>query len=212
MAERTTSVGTSPAARIRRVAYAIISASPDAALLIDQSGRIVEANRLACLLFGLGAKQIRGTRVRHLFKNTTRRRAASLSYPRAAGSPTPTYVTMDRCNRASLDMEVINKRNVAPGLHVRILRDLTPIKRAADALQRRSALLEQSETVGRIGAWAVNLETDSFERTPGMFVRVLHPAQQGGCQGRLRRRGRARSILRPRGRSCDAPRSSAMDA
>jgi PAS domain S-box-containing protein len=168
MAERTTSVGTSPAARIRRVAYAIISASPDAALLIDQSGRIVEANRLACLLFGLGAKQIRGTRVRHLFKNTTRRRAASLSYPRAAGSPTPTYVTMDRCNRASLDMEVINKRNVAPGLHVRILRDLTPIKRAADALQRRSALLEQSETVGRIGAWAVNLETDSFERTPGM--------------------------------------------
>jgi len=79
-----------------------------------------------------------------------------------------TYLTITRRNGKPVDLEVTETRNIAPGLHVRIMRDVTALKQAADALQRRTALLEQSETVGRIGAWAVNLDRDVIERTPGM--------------------------------------------
>jgi len=85
---------------------------------------------------------------------------------------------MDRGNRGSLDVEVIDKRNVAPGLHARVLRDLTSFKRTTDALQRRSALLEQSETVGRIGAWAARFDTNIFERTPGLCRMLEIPMSQ----------------------------------
>jgi signal transduction histidine kinase len=168
MAERTENAEADAAARTRSVAKAIISASPDATLLLDRSGHVVAANRLACVLFGLRANEMRGTKARELLKETTRWRPATLPYPACAGSCRRTYLTMHRGNRGCRDIEVIDKQNVAPGLHARIVRDLTPFRRATDELQRRSALLNQSETVGRIGAWAANLETETFERTPGM--------------------------------------------
>jgi PAS domain S-box-containing protein len=166
---------TSPA---RRVARAIIDASPDATLLIDTSGRVVDANRLACAMFGRRATQLRGAMARDLFKKTTRWQPAALPRRSGSGGARRTYLTMDRGNRGFLDVEVIDKRNVAPGLHARILRDVTPFKHATDALQRRSALLEQSETVGRIGAWAVNFDSNIFERTPGLCRMLEIPMSQ----------------------------------
>ena len=116
----------------------VFDASMDALLLVNHHGHFEDANPAACTLFGLPREKLLGRTLMEF---------AAPGY--AAGAPSRAFVergSMERTFplvRPDGALRVLDYRtvaNVAPGLHLSALRDITDRHAAEDALRRNEKL------------------------------------------------------------------------
>jgi len=130
---------------------AVFDGALDAMLIADEHGRYVDANPAACELFGLDKHALIG---RHIAEFADAGYVASVSWDRfiEAGRARGEFPLRrpDGTKRA-LDFSAV--ANVLPGLHLSVLRDVTPLRES----QR---ILEAAQSVAHVGSWEAgpNLE------------------------------------------------------
>jgi PAS domain S-box-containing protein len=165
---RLASHGGIKSAPVRAALQAVFGKSFDGMVLLDRRDRVVEANVSASRLLGLPLEDIVGKRVRDLVK--VRHRWVSREGVVVVDAPhaTETFLTLERRDKSLVDIGMRDVRNVAPGFRIRILRDVTAEGSVIEALEKKTRLLEESERVGRIGAWEIDLKAGIVMRTPEM--------------------------------------------
>lgn len=152
-----------PAAELLR---SVFESAFDAMLLSGPGGRIVDANAPAARLLGLPVQELLGKRLRDVVRIRGRRKARADAMPPDAGAAT--RFTLERRDGTRIEVTSRDTGEVAPGLSVRVLRDLGAQEALFEALAKKTRLLEESERVGRIGAWEIDVESGTVIRTPEM--------------------------------------------
>ncbi len=141
----------------------LFETSPDGVLVVDSHGRVIDANARAAKLLGLSPNAVLGKRSRDLVEARHKSRGARSA--KSIGQPAA-VVTIERADRSGADLLVQDLPRVAPGLSLRILKDVTSSNALVAALDRKSQLLEDAERIGRMGVWEVDLKSGRMMRTP----------------------------------------------
>ena len=174
--KRRVSPAATKASPIHAVLRALFKKSFDGMLLLDQSDRIIEANVHASRLFRLPLATMIGKQVRDVAKVRhrwdPREGGATVDPARATG----TFLAMERRDKSLVDIVVRDVPNVAPGMRVRILRDVTDERPTVEALETTTRLLHEAERVGRIAAWRIDLKAGLLVRTPELCRIMEIPA------------------------------------
>jgi len=134
---------------------AIFDGSLDAMLLADDDGRYVDANPAACELFGLPRAQLLG---RSLFD------FAAPEYDAEASDRSlhergqmPGLFPLQRPDGVRRILEHSRVANVAPGLHLTVLRDVTERVTAEDELRGSRTMLQEAQEIAHVGSWTSGL-------------------------------------------------------
>jgi signal transduction histidine kinase len=145
-------------------------------LLVDRSGRIIEANVPASRLFRPPLDAMIGKRVGDLARARHRRVARESTAEADAAHKKGPILTIKRQDKTTLDVVVRDVRHILPGMRVRILRAATAERPVAEALESTTRLLRDAERVGRIGAWQIDLQAGLVVRTPELCRIMEVPA------------------------------------
>ena len=163
---RPTSRGGIKSAPVRAALQALVRGSFDGMVLLDRQDRIVEANVPASRLLGIAPEDIPGKRFRDVVKvRHRRRRPRDGAVPVDAPHGAEVLLTLERRDKSLVEIVLRDVRNAAPGLCIRILRDVTAEGSVMEALEKKTRLLEESERVGRIGAWEIDVKAGIVVRT-----------------------------------------------
>jgi two-component system cell cycle sensor histidine kinase/response regulator CckA len=133
----------------------VFDASMDALLLTDHRGQYVDANPAACKLFGLTRENLIGrTLVEFAAPGYDAETADREFVDRGRMEGTFPLVRPDGTRRV-LDYRVV--ANVAPGLHLSALRDITDRRAAEEAVRESHARLEEAQAIAHVGSWVSEL-------------------------------------------------------
>src|SRR5579871_2619588 len=133
-------------------------------LLVGPGTRIIDANAHAARLLGIPVKDLLGKRLRDITK--VRRRLAPREPSSAIDAQeSSSSFALERRDNVLIDVAA---REVVPGVSVYALREAGGDRSLLDELAKKTRLLEESERVGRIGAWEIDVETGVVIRTPEM--------------------------------------------
>jgi PAS domain S-box-containing protein len=127
----------------------IFDASMDALLLADPHGQYVDANPAACKLFGLTREKLIGRTLTEFAAPEYDAQAADREFVKRGRMEGTFPLVRPDGTRRVLDYRVV--ANVAPGLHLSALRDITDRHTAEEALRRNErlfrAVIEKSAEV-----------------------------------------------------------------
>ena len=142
---------------------AVLESLPDAAMLLDEHGRIVSVNASTVHVFGLSKAELVGRQIGALF-------------PQEAIAPCLAAAFDDvRPVRVEVDLEQPNPDGAAPAaLEVSfasfasgagrrtlcVARDLTELRRAQRQLTLSEARFDKAQSIARIGSWEVDIGTN----------------------------------------------------
>jgi len=152
-------------APVRAALRALVGGSFDGMVLLDRQDRIVEANVPASRLLGRSPEDITGKRFRDVVKVRHRRGPREGAVPVDARYGAGIFLTLERRDKSLVEIVARDVRNAAPGICIRILRDVTAEGSVMEELEKKTRLLEESERVGRIGAWEIDIKAGIVMRT-----------------------------------------------
>jgi signal transduction histidine kinase len=134
----------------------------DGLLIVEHVDRIGEANPAACRILGQPIEAVIGSRFRDLC--TVHHHAQVL--------------TLERLDRSCVDVLIRKLPGFAPRTRLWILHDVTADRALNEALERKSRLLLETESIGGIGGWEVDVKTGLLSWTPEMRRIMEMPATQ----------------------------------
>jgi two-component system sensor histidine kinase/response regulator len=155
--------GVSAGARRAIYSVAAFAEARDAMCILSDDCRLIDANRAACELFGVGGGHLAGRCVEEFVPAAMR------------GAFADTWAALLRDGSASGDYEVLRDdtsvvaveftaaARVAPGCHLAMLRDVTAQKAAEQLLARQRRQLVEAQSVGRLGYWEWDLVAGTIE-------------------------------------------------
>jgi PAS domain S-box-containing protein len=118
----------------------IFEGTLDAMLLVDGTGRYVEANPAACELYGLPREQLIGKRIEHFTSPSFDAASARQRFLQA--DELRGELQLVRPDGTRREVEFNSRANIVPGMHLTVLRDITERKRTENALRQSRYLLE----------------------------------------------------------------------
>ena len=130
---------------------AIFDGSLDAKLLTDDAGRYVDANPAACELFGLPREQLLGRSLLEFAEPGYDAKTAFRSF-REQGKMRGQF-PLKRLDGARRVLDFSALANVAPGLHLSVLRDVTSQVEAENELRASRSRLEEAQAIAHVGSW-----------------------------------------------------------
>ena len=136
----------------------VFDASMDALLLADHRGQYVDANPAACKLFGLTREKLIGRTLVEFAAPGYDAEAADREFVKRGRMEGTFPLVRPDGTRRVLDYRVV--ANVAPGLHLSALRDITARKRAEEAVSESHARLEEAQAIAHVGSWVSGLGLD----------------------------------------------------
>jgi PAS domain S-box-containing protein len=152
------------AARLAARFAAIRDASPDAMIGIDATGRVLDANEAVETLFGYAPAELIGANVALLMPEVEARRhdgwiAAFLETGRARIIGRERIVEGRRKDGAVLPVRLTVREAEIAGerVFVGILRDVSDVRRAREALDRSETSFELALEAGRLGSFDIDL-------------------------------------------------------
>jgi two-component system, cell cycle sensor histidine kinase and response regulator CckA len=160
----------------RSLLRAIFDGSLDALLLADDRGVYVDANAAACELFGLPRDQLLGKKISE-FAPPQHDTAARLQSFLATGEMRGQFEVLrpDGTNRI-LDFSAV--ANVAPGLHLSALRDVTARVAAEDALRRSEARFRAMIEKGQDGITLLDANVRTLYQSPAVERLLGYPRDE----------------------------------
>ncbi len=150
---------------------AIFDGSLDAKLLADDTGRYVDANPAACELFGLPLEQLLGRSLLEFAEPGYDAEGAFRAF-QAQGSMRGRF-PLRRPDGTRRVLEFSAKANVAPGLHLSVLRDVTSQVDAENELRASRALLEEAQAIAHVGSWTTGFLPDGVTHLSREGARIL---------------------------------------
>ncbi len=136
----------------------VFDASMDALLLADHHGQYVDANPAACALFGLPLNDLLGRTFMELAAPGYDAEAAYRKFVKRGSMEGISPLMRHDGTRRVIDYRVV--ANVAPGLHLCALRDVTARKQAEEAVRESHARLEEAQAVAHVGSWVSGLRLE----------------------------------------------------
>jgi two-component system, cell cycle sensor histidine kinase and response regulator CckA len=176
---------------------AIFDGSLDAKLLADDAGRYIDANPAACELFGLAREQLLG---RSLLEFAAADYDAGASQRAVQGrGQMRALFPLRRPDGVRRILEYGTVANVAPGLHLISLRDVTERVGAEDELRASRTMLQEAQEIAHVGSWISGLLPDGYilfsreaarifglpEESPvavASFMAIVHPEDRARFQ------------------------------
>ncbi|MDQ3033753.1 MAG: PAS domain S-box protein [Myxococcota bacterium] len=135
--------------RSARLLRAVFDGSLDSMLLADAEGKFVDANAAACVLFGLERDELLGRTIAEFAAPEYDGAAAYRSF--LADGRMRGHFPLRRLDGARRTLDFSAVANVAPGLSLSVLRDITDQVASQEALRRSEALfravIEKSDEV-----------------------------------------------------------------
>ncbi len=141
--------------RKEKLLRAIFDGALDAILLADDQGRYVDANPAACALFGMGRDQLVGRSVADFADPTYDAEGAARELREKGLLRGRFRLCRPDGVKRTLDFSAVT--NVAPGLHLSALRDITDQIEAEEAVRESHGLLEEAQAIAHVGSWALQL-------------------------------------------------------
>ena len=138
---------------------AAFEAALDAVLVLGDDGRLVEANRAACELFGVDIDRLVGRTLDEFATEgaSTPIAGSGAGFVHDADSTGEGEIV--RGDGTHVAVEFTTKVNVAPGCHLLVLRDVSERVAAAEMLTRQHRQLVEAQAVGGFGHWELDIAT-----------------------------------------------------
>jgi len=152
---------------------AIFDGSLDAKMFEDDGGRYVDANPAASELFGLAREQLLGRSLAE-FAEPGYQDGDIYQAFREQGRTRRRFL-MRRFDGARRVLDYSALANVAPGLHLSVLRDVTSQVEVEDEIRRSRASLEEAQAIAHVGSWSWGLLPEGvvqFSREGALIVGV----------------------------------------
>ena len=164
----------------------LIEGSRDGIVVLDQAGKVLEANRRFAEMLGYTAEEVRQLHVWDWDRDWSPERvleAIRLLGPEGAQFETRHY----RKDGSSFSVDLSNSTAELAGqkLVFCVCHDITERKRSEAALQESLLFRREAENIARIGAWKVSPETDYLYWTEGVreIIEVPRDYQPGLREG-----------------------------
>jgi PAS domain S-box-containing protein len=138
---------------------AIFEGSRDGLVLADDRGVFVDVNPAACEMFGLPHEQLVGRSRADFAAPEFDAEATHRAFMERGQLRGRFLLRRPDGTRRTLDFNSV--KNVAPGLHLGALRDITDQLAAEEALRESLRLFEEAQAIAHVGSWTSGLGADS---------------------------------------------------
>jgi PAS domain S-box-containing protein len=139
---------------------AVLDAAHDGLLVVDDAGTVLDANAAASALVGRERTWLVGARFGELCADPG---PATARFVRALRAPSvPTELRLVHSDGTARDAELTVARDVVPGRHLFVLRDLCERKRYEEEIRRLHSTLELRVRERTASLEALNRELESF--------------------------------------------------
>ncbi|MFC6722646.1 PAS domain S-box protein [Halobacteriaceae bacterium SHR40] len=144
---------------------AVFEDSFDAMVITDDDGQYVDANESATELFGLAKKELLGRSIDDFAPENFDFETAWREFQQAENDRG--IFPLVRPDGTERIVEYAATRDIMPGQHLSVIRDITEREERERELERMRELLEQTERIADIGGWEIDTETmDVFWSKP----------------------------------------------
>jgi PAS domain S-box-containing protein/putative nucleotidyltransferase with HDIG domain len=154
----------------------LFDSSPDAIIVGDSQGKIVQVNTQVEVLFGYSAEELLGQPIETLLperfhEGHAEHRAGDVAYsrPRMMGLGLELYGRRKDGSEFAVDINLGTLETEAGRVVLSTVRDITERKRAEETLREKERLLSEAQRIGRIGSWSYDILADALVYTDEMY-------------------------------------------
>jgi PAS domain S-box-containing protein len=139
---------------------AIFAATQDGILLLDDNSRYIDANPAACALTGYTRDELLGLSTADLVPTDVRKIAEDRWQKLLASGTLRDDIRVVRKDGTTIDLDMAATANIAPGIHMACIRDITERKTRSRKLHDELNRFKLATRLGRIGVWDWDVATD----------------------------------------------------
>ena len=147
----------------------ILQTAMDGFWMVDLKGKFIEVNEVACKMLGYSRTEMLKFSISDLeIVETAEQTKKHLQKVFKIGEDR--FETKHRCkNGEIIDVELSVKFQSDQNLFVVFVRDITNSKLDEEALKRSTQLLSETEKIGKVGGWEINIDTMDTTWTDGVY-------------------------------------------
>lgn len=143
----------------------------DAILLVEENGKILEANAQAVKMYGYTQEELLSLTIADL-RDDSAKLAIPTDMDKVKNGSSNTFETTHKKKNGDLFSVEISSRYLSvdgKGFFQSLVRDITDKKKAEEALRLSELALKKAQAVSRVGSWNWNLLTEKVEWSDEMF-------------------------------------------
>lgn len=170
----------------------LFDSSPDAIIVADREGQIVQVNAQTEALFGYQADELLGQPLEILLpsrfqEHHSQYRAGYMTAPRQRlmGMGLELYGRRKDGSEFPVDINLGTLATEAGLVVLGTVRDITERRQAEEALQEKERLLSEAQHIGRIGSWSYDILADTLMFSEEMYRLPIYPRRASNTAARV---------------------------
>lgn len=148
---------------VSTISEAIVAKALEGILLIDDSGRILQANAAACREFDFTREELLSRSAQSILAPDDRPQFQMFLAQLIADGQFAGDLRFSRGNGKTRTGEIRAVANVVDGLHLLVVRDVTERKRAEDRMRTYGVLMAEAQRMAHVGSWSWDLASNRIQ-------------------------------------------------